>query len=264
MVAMSSSAPSARVVKVARESLHVSKPVHWLESRFHFSFSDFIDLNRMNFGALRVLNDDLVKPREGFGAHPHRDAEIFSYVVDGELTHQDSMGNKEALGRGCVQYMSAGKGVVHSEMNDGDSTCRFLQVWLTPDRRGHKPQYGSSVYSKADRHNRLLHILGGTGEPPAWRDVHASECIKLHQDANVYVSELDAGKELHIGLGADRQVYMVVIEGALSANGETLRTRDGAKVVSRAKADGPDDTLVLTAGKDGAHLMLIEMAAGGR
>lgn len=95
-------------------SLHVSKPTWWLESRFHFSFADYWDPQRMNFGALRVVNDDFVQPRAGFGSHPHRDAEIFSYVLDGQLSHQDSMGHKEALGRGCVQYISAGTGVVHS------------------------------------------------------------------------------------------------------------------------------------------------------
>jgi redox-sensitive bicupin YhaK (pirin superfamily) len=95
-------------------SLHISKPTWWLESRFHFSFADYWDPNRMSFGALRVVNDDFVQPRAGFGTHPHRDAEIFSYVLDGQLSHQDSMGHKEALGRGSVQYMSAGTGVTHS------------------------------------------------------------------------------------------------------------------------------------------------------
>ncbi len=94
---------------------------------------------------------------------------------------QDSMGNYESLPRGCVQYMSAGTGVTHSEMNDGDKTCRFLQVWLTPDQRGHSPQYGSAQYSKDDRHNKLLHLLGGTGAVPSWSTIQAGRCIKLHQ-----------------------------------------------------------------------------------
>eukprot|EP00953_Heterococcus_sp_UTEX-ZZ885_P003129 2214-Heterococcus_DN1.PRE.8 len=126
---------SLQFKKVPRESLHVSKPTHWLESRFHFSFAGHWDPKRMNFGALRVVNDDLVTAREGFGAHPHRDMEIFSYIVDGELTHADSKGNRESLGRGAVQYMSAGTGVHHSEMNAHPTdTCRFLQVWITPHR----------------------------------------------------------------------------------------------------------------------------------
>lgn len=167
---------SVRLRKIPESALHVSKPTWWLESRFHFSFADWYDRSRMNFGALRcvpwhieheptigacrdrpairrVVNDDLVQPRAGFGTHPHTNAEIFSYVVRGpcprepalfhgihvsqlpawvvdagELTHADSMGNRESLPRGCVQFMSAGSGVTHSEMNDGSEVCRFLQV----------------------------------------------------------------------------------------------------------------------------------------
>ncbi|GIM07422.1 hypothetical protein Vretimale_11516 [Volvox reticuliferus] len=203
----------ATVARVPHSSLHLSKPTWWLESRFHFSFADYWDPARENFGVLRVLNDDLVKAGAGFGAHPHRDAEIFSYVVAGQLSHADSMGNKEALPRGCVQYMSAGTGVVHSEMNEGSETCRFLQLWITPDRRGHKPQYGSSVYDKADRHNRLLQILGGTGASPAWPKTAKPQSIHLHQDANVFVSESDPLTRFELSLGPKRQAYMVCIEG---------------------------------------------------
>lgn len=111
------------------DSLYVSKPTRWLESRFHFSFAEYYDPARSEFGVLRVINDDLVKSKEGFGTHPHRDMEIFSYVLDGELTHRDSMGSSETLYRGSVQYMSAGTGVRHSEYNTGPKRSRFLQVW---------------------------------------------------------------------------------------------------------------------------------------
>ncbi|KXZ45949.1 hypothetical protein GPECTOR_49g533 [Gonium pectorale] len=238
-------------------SLHVSKPTWWLESRFHFSFADYWDSSRNQFGALRVLNDDLVQPRAGFGAHPHRDAEIFSYVVDGELSHADSMGNREALPRGCVQYMSAGTGVMHSEMNDGQGVCRFLQLWITPDRRGHTPQYGSSRYDKADRHNRLLQILGGTGQPPAWEGVHSPHSIRLNQDANVFVSEADGGTSFDLTLGAGRQAYLTCIEGDMRLNGEALGMRDGARVLG---ADGSPSRLLLEAGPKGAHFLMVEMA----
>lgn len=246
----------ATVIRVPHSSLHVSKPTWWLESRFHFSFADYYDPRRNNFGALRVLNDDLVKPRAGFGTHPHRDAEIFSYVIDGELSHADSMGNREALPRGCVQYMSAGTGISHSEMNDGDQTCRFLQLWITPDRRGHVPQYGSSQYDKADRHNRLLHILGGTGAIPSWPSVHSPNSIKLNQDANVFVSENDPGTRFDVPLGAGRQAYVVCIEGDMTVNGEQLAQRDGARVLG---ADAQPSTLSLAAGPQGAHFLMVEM-----
>lgn len=110
-------------------SLYVSRPTDWLVSRFHFSFAEHWDPTRTNFGVLRVVNDDLVSQTSGFDTHPHRDMEIFSYVLDGQLTHKDSMGSSETIGRGAVQYMSAGTGVLHSEHNRGQERLRFLQIW---------------------------------------------------------------------------------------------------------------------------------------
>eukprot|EP00878_Enallax_costatus_P006680 GHUV01007002.1.p1 GENE.GHUV01007002.1~~GHUV01007002.1.p1 ORF type:complete len:306 (+),score=68.25 GHUV01007002.1:47-964(+) len=248
--------PLAVVRRVPAGSLHVSKPTWWLESRFHFSFADYWDQTRMQFGALRVVNDDLVKPRAGFGSHPHRDAEIFSYVLEGYLTHQDSMGSKESLPRGCIQYMSAGTGVTHSEMNDGDETCRFLQVWITPDRKGHKPQYGSTRYTHEDRHNQLLQVLRGSVACPAWPGIHSTSAIALHQDANVFVSECDAGQTFDLQLAPQRQAYLVCAEGSMKVNDEELQQRDAAKIRS---GDGPAQ-LKLQATGSGAHFMLIEMA----
>lgn len=250
----------ATVKLVPSSSLHVSKPTWWLTSRFHFSFADWFDPARMNFGALRVVNDDLVKGHAGFGKHPHRDAEIFTYVLEGKLTHADSMGNRESLSRGSVQYMSAGTGVTHSEMNDHDETCRFIQTWILPDERGHTPQYGSSTYDKADRHNRLLHILGGTGPAPAWPGLHSREAIRLNQDANVAVSESDAGQQFELQLGPSRQAYLLCMEGALTANGQELAERDAAEVVGDASSPTRVDLRALDAG---SHFMVIEMAAKG-
>ncbi|KAL4860075.1 putative quercetin 2 [Chlorella vulgaris] len=246
------------VTHVPADSLALSTPTRWLTSRFHFDFAG-VTARRTNFGALRVVNDDLVTRRAGFGAHPHRNAEIYSYIVSGQLSHQDSMGNYESLGRGCVQYLSAGTGITHSEMNDGDATCRFLQVWVTPDRTGHPPQYGSATYEKQDRHNKLLHLLGGTGAVPQWSGIQPGQCIKLHQDVNVFVSESDPAVQHDITLAAGRQAYLVCIEGSLAvgtSDSETkLSMRDAAELV----ADKKPLYLSLTAGEQGAHFMLIEM-----
>jgi len=119
-----------------------SSDLGWLKSKFHFSFAEYYNPSNVNFGVLRVINDDLVKPGTGFDTHPHRDMEIISYIVDGELTHGDSMGNKRTLSRGHVQYMSAGTGVFHSEHNFGEETLRFLQIWIYPDKNGYEPNYG--------------------------------------------------------------------------------------------------------------------------
>ncbi|KAF6258903.1 RmlC-like cupin [Scenedesmus sp. NREL 46B-D3] len=257
---MSVTLPSAAVRLVPAASLHVSKPTWWLESRFHFSFADYWDPERMHFGALRVMNDDLVKPRAGFGRHPHRHAEIFSYILQGNLSHADSMGSSEALPRGCVQYMSAGRGVTHSEMNDHDETCRFIQVWLTPDTTAPgygEPKYGSTRYTKADRHNQLLHMLSGTGPSPAWHSVNGGMApIRLHQDGNVFVSESDAGAAYELQLAARRQAYILCMEGSMRVNSDQLQARDAAKL------KGADDsaTLLKLSTAEGAHFMVIEMA----
>jgi redox-sensitive bicupin YhaK (pirin superfamily) len=247
-----------------------------LSNRFHFSFADWYGSNvKQNFGALRVLNDDLVKPRSGFGAHPHRNAEIFSYIVSGALSHADSMGNKESLPAGGIQYMSAGTGVVHSEMNDeAEKTCRFLQIWLTPDKTGHQPQYGSFMTTPEMRHNTLLAVLQGTGRVPYWATPRPGEPITLHQDATVIVSQFDPNFSQEISLGRHLQAYIVCIEGTMDiatpsdsttsnknsteVSGTALGMREAAEIVA-----GKDDDLdlVLTAGKQGAHFMIIEMSS---
>ena len=226
---------------------------------------------KQNFGALRVLNDDIVQPHAGFGAHSHRNFEIFSYIIDGALTHQDSMGNTEALEAGGVQYMSAGTGVVHSEMNQGNAPVRFLQVWLSPDASGHPPKYGSLMTTAQQRRNTLLAVLQGTTPPPAWSTpLEPAIHFSLHQDATVVVSQTEAGHEHDIVLGAGRQAYIVCIEGSMdvccsnsSTGGEGrettgLKVREGAEV--RAGGGGVD--VKLTAGEGGAHFMLIEMKGG--
>mmetsp|Transcript_25817 Transcript_25817/g.72288 ORF Transcript_25817/g.72288 Transcript_25817/m.72288 type:complete len:263 (+) Transcript_25817:177-965(+) len=133
---------------------------NWLKSRFHFSFAEYRDPLNTNFGALRVMNDDLLQPARGFGSHGHGDAEICTYVVEGELTHQDSMGTSETLSRGAIQFMSAGKGVMHSEHNrNPEKPLRFIQMWLTPAEYDLQPNYGSASGSFEARHNKWSHMV---------------------------------------------------------------------------------------------------------
>ncbi|NLB91584.1 MAG: pirin family protein, partial [Clostridiales bacterium] len=154
----------------------------WLQSLFHFSFAEYRNPDNINFGKLRVINDDLVAPGTGFATHPHRDMEIVSYVVEGTLSHKDSMGHERALTRGCVQYMSAGTGVRHSEYNHGEQTLRFLQIWIFPDENGLTPQYGDMEFTKEQRHNQWLTIV---------TDQRGKGPIKIHQDVSIHVLELD-------------------------------------------------------------------------
>ncbi len=194
----------------------------WLNTHFHFSFANYYNPNNMSFGALRVINDDLVAAQTGFDMHPHRDMEIISYVVDGALTHEDSMGNRGTIERGHVQYMSAGTGVFHSEHNLGNETLRLLQIWILPDRADHKPNYGEFKFDWSKRENEWFHMVSPVdGDAP----------IQIHQDANLYSLSLEAGKEIHFPVKEGRQLYLVQIEGSSVINGEILVMRDAAEAV---------------------------------
>ncbi len=157
-----------------------SSNLGWLRSKFHFSFAEYYNPNNINFGVLRVINDDLIEAGTGFDTHPHKDMEIISYVVNGDLTHEDSMGNKNTITRGHVQFMSAGSGVYHSEHNFGKEILRLLQIWIFPDKQGYKPSYGDYRFNWDDRHNKWLHMVSGkNGNAP----------IKINQDINIYSLE---------------------------------------------------------------------------
>ncbi|KAG0557093.1 hypothetical protein KC19_11G101600 [Ceratodon purpureus] len=243
---------------IPAKNLHVSTPTWWLESRFHFSFAEYYNPANEEFGVLRVLNDDLVKPKAGFGTHSHRDMEIFTYIVDGKLTHKDSIGTSETLGRGSVQYMSAGTGIRHSEMNNNDSLLRFLQIWIKPDQRGLKPNYGSRVFKKEDRHNKLQHVLTDFKRYENEKDL-GEGVIPIHQDCNMYVSEADPGVNQDFLLAKKRQAYVVCIEGKLSVSDSVhLETRDAVEIKA-----GKTENLPLQFKADahaGAHFLIIEMA----
>lgn len=226
--------------KIDSSNLGVSNQ-GWLRSKFHFSFEEYYDPNNKHFGVLRVINDDLVNPNTGFETHPHKDMEIISYVVNGELTHGDSMSNQNALTRGHVQYMSAGTGVLHSEHNLGEGTLRFLQIWLFPDQKGYTPNYGDFRFNWEDRKNHWLHMVSGQdGDAP----------IKIHQDANIYSLELETGKDIHFPVKEGRQAYLVQIEGTSTINEIQLSDRDGMKIVEE------DITIKAI---DTSHVIVIEM-----
>lgn len=231
------------IEKIPKESMYLSNQ-GWLQSRFHFSFAQYRDINNLNFGVLRVLNDDIVHPHSGFDMHPHSDMEIISYVVDGEITHKDSMGNEETLKRGEVQYMSAGTGVMHSEYNHSNTDLRLLQIWILPPLKGVKPLYGSHKYEWNERVNKLLPIVSSLG---------GRAKVNIHQDVNIYVSQLDAQKELTFEIEANRQVYFVQIEGRCHVNAIELNEADALKVVNEAQLH----IEALTK----AHFIMIEMSA---
>lgn len=221
-----------------------SSDLGWLKSKFHFSFAEYFNPDNIQFGVLRVINDDLVAPKTGFDTHPHREMEIISYVVNGELTHGDSMGNKNTITRGQVQYMSAGTGVLHSEHNLGKETLRFLQIWIFPNQNRLKPNYGDYRFNWEDRKNKWLHMVSGlNGEAP----------IKINQDANIYSLELEQGKEINFPVNEGRQAYLVQIEGASTINDLELFDRDGMEIIEQD---------IFIKAVETSHILMIEMKRG--
>ncbi|WP_425448867.1 pirin family protein [Dethiothermospora halolimnae] len=217
------------------------KDFGWLKATYHFSFGDYYNPDNINFGVLRVLNDDVIKGNTGFDTHPHKDMEIITYVIEGQLTHEDSMGNKGKIGRGQVQYMSAGTGVYHSEHNLEDEAIRSLQIWITPDRKGHEPNYGDYKFDWEKRKNTWLNIVSSkTGEAP----------IKINQDANFYVLELDEEKEIDFVVNSNRQAYLVQIEGSSQINSVKLNERDALEII--------EEDIIIKA-EETSHFIIIEM-----
>ena len=212
--------------KLPKENMGTSN-LGWLESRFHFSFAQYRNPENMNFGVLRVLNDDIVHPSSGFDTHPHSNMEIISYIVKGEITHKDSMGNAETLKSGEVQYLSAGDGIYHSEKNIHNSKdLRLLQIWIIPPEKSLARLYGSKKYTNEERRNKLLNIVSSQ---------KGNSEIKIYQDVNIYVSQLDELKVLNFDISKNRQVYFVQIEGKSQINEVILEEGDACEITEESK-----------------------------
>ena len=198
----------------------------WLDSFHSFSFADYYDPAHMGFGPLRVINEDRVQPGMGFGTHGHRDMEIVSYVLDGQLEHKDNMGNGSIIAPGDVQRMSAGRGVLHSEYNPSrDRGVHFLQIWIEPSQRGIDPGYEQKHVPAEARRNRLAPLAGPAGSGAA---------VVLHQDATIYASLLDEGAKVAHPVPAGRRAYVHVATGSARVNGTELGAGDAARLEGEA------------------------------
>ncbi|MCL4692634.1 MAG: pirin family protein [Candidatus Hydrogenedentes bacterium] len=194
----------------------------WLDTNHTFSFGGYHDPEHMGFRALRVMNEDRVKPGEGFGEHGHKDMEILSYVLEGGLEHRDSLGNGSVLRPGMFQRMTAGSGIRHSEFNASDTEpVHFYQIWLFPERDGLEPGYEERAYSDEDKHNRLLLVAAREAKNGA---------LTIHQDASVYLAALDAGASVSHALAEGRHAWIQVLRGSVTVNGEVLNVSDGAAI----------------------------------
>lgn len=192
----------------------------WLKTKHSFSFASYYNPERMHFGVLRVLNDDIVAPGMGFGTHPHDNMEIISIPLEGDLEHRDSMGNTTVIRNGDIQVMSAGTGIQHSEYNrNKDKPVKFLQIWLFPNKKNVQPRYDQLSLQLKDRHNRLQQILSPSAE---------DDGVWIHQDAWFHISHLDKGKTIDYSLHKKSNgVYAFVLKGSLEINDQALEARDG-------------------------------------
>lgn len=193
----------------------------WLKTSHTFSFGDYHDPERMGFGLLRVLNDDIVEPSGGFGTHPHQDMEIVSIPLQGALKHEDSEGNKHIISAGDVQIMSAGRGIRHSEHNESNAErVNFLQIWVMPKERGIDPRYGQKTFDAAGRRNKLQTVVSP--------DRRSGDTVWINQDAWFTLGDIDPGNSLSYELRRPGNgVYLFVLEGRVQAGGTELQRRDG-------------------------------------
>ena len=172
--------------------------LHWLKGKFHFSFGEYYNEKNINFGVLKVVNDEILIPETGFKTHPHRDMEIISYVVKGKLSHEDSIGKKAVIEKGEVQYMSAGTGIFHSEHNNHSENLRFIQLWILPDKTDSEPFYKNFKFDWNKRCDKFFHIVSSkNGNAP----------VKINQDINIFVTELSQEKTLDLEIKEKRQGY---------------------------------------------------------
>ena len=217
----------------------------WLKSFHSFSFAGYYDPQHMGFGNLRVINEDRIAPGTGFGTHGHRDMEIISYVLSGELAHKDTLGNVKGIPPGDVQRMSAGTGVMHSEFNHAkDETTHFLQIWIEPNVTGIEPGYEQKRFADEEKRGRLRLVASSDG---------AEGSVLIHADARVYAGLFDGDETASLKLDSKRLVYVHLVRGALTVNGTAMQAGDAAKLERETE-------LKLTGGKD-AEVLVFDLVA---
>jgi redox-sensitive bicupin YhaK (pirin superfamily) len=215
----------------------------WLNTRHTFSFNDYLDPQHMGFRVLRVINEDRVQPGQGFGKHGHRDMEIISYVLEGELEHQDSLGHGSVLRPGEFQRMTAGTGVQHSEFNPSKTEpVHFYQIWLLPDRRGHPPSYEQKSFPEAERRGKLRLVASPDGR---------NGSLTIHQDAEVFLSSLDKEQPVTHTLRPGRYAWLQLLRGAVQLNAVSLSQGDGAAI--------SDETALTIRAAGPAEIMLFDL-----
>lgn len=216
----------------------------WLKTKFHFSFAEYYDPKRMHWGGLRVWNDDEIAPQSGFPPHPHANMEIVTYVREGAITHQDSMGNKGRTEAGDVQVMSAGTGVKHSEFNLENEPTRLFQIWIVPTQPGGAPSWGTKPFPKSDRSGRFVTLASGFADE--------KDALPIRAEARVLGATVKAGERVTLAVDPSHYVYLVPAEGTIEVNGVRVNTRDGAAI--------RDEKKIEIAVLEDAEIVLVETA----
>ncbi|MDB5723711.1 MAG: hypothetical protein JWQ16_465 [Novosphingobium sp.] len=216
----------------------------WLDAKHHFSFASYYDPDRMNWGSIRVWNDDTIAPGTGFPAHPHRDMEIITYVREGAITHKDNLGNVGRTEAGDVQVMSAGTGVTHSEYNQEDVATKIFQIWIQPSRTGEKPAWGARPFPKGERSGQFVVLASGFAND--------NGALQIRTDARVVGATLKAGETAEYPLGINRRGYLVPAIGTVEIDGKRVNARDGAAI-------SDVETLRVTAIED-SEIVLVDAA----
>lgn len=217
----------------------------WLDAHHHFSFAGYHDPGRVNWGALRVWNDDTIAAKSGFPTHPHQDMEIITYVRSGAITHRDSLGNEGRTEAGDVQVMSAGRGVAHSEFNLEDEECTLFQIWIIPDQRGGEPGWGARKFPKDDRAGQFVPLASGTAND--------DDALPIRTDARVLGATIKAGESVtYTPAQADRHLYLVPATGSIRVKDIEAKARDGLAITK-------EDSITITALED-SELVLVDAA----
>jgi len=216
----------------------------WLDAHYHFSFAEYYDPKRIRWGHLRVWNDDSIAPRSGFPPHPHNDMEIITYVRAGAITHEDSLGNRGRTAAGDVQVMSAGTGIVHSEMNEEDETTQLFQIWIMPNEKSLPPSWGTKPFPKGERSGAFVTLASGLPGD--------TDALRIRADARLVAATLKAGQSADYHIAAGRKAYLVPASGQIEVNGVLASAGDGLAI--------SDESLLRVSALQESEIVLVDVA----
>lgn len=231
------------MIKIVKAEEHFKFEYDWLTTYHHFSFGEYYNPEKINFGPLRVFNDDTIQPGKGFDFHFHMDMEIVTFVLEGSLKHKDNLGNEGIIEAGEIQRMTAGTGVVHSEYNNSnEKLVKLLQIWILANKKNLKPSWEQRKFSREDKTNKLLQVVTAENTP-------LNSIPIIHQDVSFFVSKLDTGQNVKHELNDNRQAYSFIINGQIQLNGKIMETRDAAMVENEKtlsfKAENPSEMILI-------------------